>query len=59
MDRQARRMVTQRGEEQNSDHAEASATAAQSDSDNEEKHDTVNQIFYDNSLAESSFINLN
>ena len=41
MDRQVRRMVTQRGEDSNSDHAETAIAPVQSDSDNEEKHETV------------------
>jgi len=40
MDRQVRRMVTQRGEDSNSDHAETAIAPIQSDSDNEEKHET-------------------
>lgn len=40
MDRQVRRMVTQRGEDSNSDHAETAIAPVQSDSDNEEKHET-------------------
>ena len=46
MDRQVRRMVTQRGEETNADNTETAIAPLQSDSDNEDKNDNVNSSLF-------------